>query len=388
MVKDKRGIAVIIPLFNGEKYVQKTIRSVFRQTLVPKETIVVDDGSTDLSTSIIRGYCQVQLFQNPNNGPNAARNHGFSETDAETVAFLDQDDLWHPEHLERLSQSLEKHPESPAACACKTTFQEGEIPDYEVTPGSSLLDPWAHYPKNAIGEPFLALVRREALESVEGWSTRYDGCADYHLWLKLGLLGPIVKNRCVTAAHRMHEDSFGDDLRSKKVLRYFTRRIEASEDVLDRRRERGLSTQEYEPLLEAHRASKTLLRFLLTGKDRGLSKAARQIDESLSQKPQESTIRIWDILQWYTELYRKRIGVHQFAARVLDLADRWPNTDSRFRRVLREWCVKRLPAKNLIRRYPWSPTCWKKLAHQIYKTRLQPWIQQGARLPSTRNLPD
>lgn len=360
------NVSVVIPLFNGEKWVQEALDSVLDQTLCPNEILVVDDGSTDASRSIVKEFSNVHLLQNLGSGPNAARNHGLRNTDADAVAFLDQDDLWHPEHLQRLSGLLQEYPNSPAAFAQKTTFYDSAPPQYSTErSGAKQYDPWKDFPKNTLGEPALALIRRSALLSAGGWSPKYEGCSDYHMWLKLVLQGPLVVSESVTAGHRIHGNSYGDNLRRRRATDYYTRRLKASEDAIERRREKGLNIEKYIPILEAHRASKQLLHFLL-GQDCKVIGAAEQIDEGLSRKPYKSLVNTWDVLRWYAGQHMEEIAAHHFAARVLDLVDRWPNSDSRFRNLLREWALKRTPARDLIRRHPLSPSCWNHLVRRGY----------------------
>jgi glycosyltransferase involved in cell wall biosynthesis len=359
-------IAVVIPLYNGEPWIRQTLDAVASQTLSPREIVVVDDGSTDASPRIVEEYPEVQLLMNPGAGANAARNHGFRHTSAGAVAFLDHDDLWHPQHLRRLSEALSDRPDSPAAFSGKTTFYNDETPQYSlVSSDMKQQDPWEDFPKNTLGEPALALIRSRALNSVRGWCSKYDGCADYHMWLKLALQGPLMLSESVTAGHRVHGNSYGDNLRRDKAMAYFDRYVRASRDALEQRRASGLSVEQYKPLMEALSASKEILEFLLDV-DCGIEDAARQFDESLLRKPRKSLIQIWHVLRWYAGLHKAEKGIHHFAARVLDLVDRWPNTDSRFRNLLRDWAFKRTPARELIRRYTWCPSCWSHLMRRGY----------------------
>lgn len=359
-------VSVVIPLFNGEDHVRETIESVMDQTLRPAAILTVDDGSTDASPSIAQEYSGVQLLHNPEDGSNAARNYGFRNTDTDAVAFCDHDDLWHPEHLECLSRLLRKYPSSPAAFASKTTFHDSQLPEYSTeSSGAKQYDPWRDFPKNTLGEPALALIRSSALRSAGGWSSMYEGCSDYHLWLKLALQGPVVVSESITAGHRIHENSYSGILRRRRVTEYYARHVNASEDAIEKRQEKGLSTQEYESLLEAQRATKQLLEFLL-GKDCRVAGAARKIDASFARTSRESLTQMWDVLRWYSGPHMEEVGMHRFAARVLDMVDRWPNADSRFRSLLRDWAVQRTPARDLIRRYPWSPSCWTQLVRRGY----------------------
>lgn len=86
--------AVVIPVFNGERFLAAAIESALAQTRVPDEIIVIDDGSTDASANVARAFAGVRLLQQANAGPAAARNAGIVVTEADYIALLDADDLW------------------------------------------------------------------------------------------------------------------------------------------------------------------------------------------------------------------------------------------------------------------------------------------------------
>jgi glycosyltransferase involved in cell wall biosynthesis len=93
-------ISVIIPVYNGERYLAEAINSVFAQTTPAAQIIVVDDGSTDTTRNVADSFGdQIQYVWQPNGGAAAARNHGLSRASGDYVAFLDADDLWLPEKL-------------------------------------------------------------------------------------------------------------------------------------------------------------------------------------------------------------------------------------------------------------------------------------------------
>jgi glycosyltransferase involved in cell wall biosynthesis len=95
-------ISVIIPTYNSDKYISEAIRSVLRQTCTDYEIIVIDDGSTDSTREIIENnFPQVRYFYIPNQGVSIARNYGMRRACGEFIAFLDADDLWLPEKLEK-----------------------------------------------------------------------------------------------------------------------------------------------------------------------------------------------------------------------------------------------------------------------------------------------
>lgn len=92
-------VSVIIPVYNGEKYLRETIESVFQQDYDPFEVIVVDDGSKDKSASIAQSYEKIRYVYQKNRGNAAARNYGIEVAKGYYLALLDQDDLWVPHKL-------------------------------------------------------------------------------------------------------------------------------------------------------------------------------------------------------------------------------------------------------------------------------------------------
>jgi len=93
-------VSIIIPVFNGEKYLAEAIESVMSQSYENKEIIVIDDGSTDSTYDIVKKYApQIIYHYQENAGTGAARNKGISVATGEVIAFLDADDIWKPDKL-------------------------------------------------------------------------------------------------------------------------------------------------------------------------------------------------------------------------------------------------------------------------------------------------
>ncbi len=101
-------VSIIIPSYNAERFLADTLESVQVQTYINYEVIVVDDGSTDSTHSVVKRFPEVHYYYQANRGPAAARNAGLSLATGQYVSFLDADDLWHPEMLQRCMTILEE----------------------------------------------------------------------------------------------------------------------------------------------------------------------------------------------------------------------------------------------------------------------------------------
>lgn len=108
--------SVIMPLFNKERYVKKAIESVISQTYRDFELIIVDDGSTDNSLSVVKGLKiedrRLKILTQSNSGVAVARNNGVAASEGEYVCFLDADDWWEDRYLEEIDRLIKEYPEA------------------------------------------------------------------------------------------------------------------------------------------------------------------------------------------------------------------------------------------------------------------------------------
>lgn len=119
-------ISVVIPVYNGEKYLAEAIESVLAQTHRTLEVIVVNDGSSDGSEQVAKSFGNVRYFHQSNLGNAAARNRGVENASADYVAFLDQDDRFAPEKLEKQLASLQTTQKSYSICHGRFFLHEGQ----------------------------------------------------------------------------------------------------------------------------------------------------------------------------------------------------------------------------------------------------------------------
>jgi glycosyltransferase involved in cell wall biosynthesis len=210
-------ISVILPVFNGRRFLAAAVRSVLAQSLLPCELIVVDDGSTDGSleelASLPPAPFPVRVLRQANAGQSAARNAAAREATGEHLAFLDQDDLWYPRHLEELAAPLAA---DPAAGWAYCDFDEMDLDGHLVTRAFMRAQGVAH-PKRTIYDcvtgdlmvlPSASVMRREAFEQAGGFDEALCGYEDDDLFVRVFRLGwdhffvdrPLVRFRIHTAS--------------------------------------------------------------------------------------------------------------------------------------------------------------------------------------------
>jgi glycosyltransferase involved in cell wall biosynthesis len=119
------SISCIVPAYQAARYIAAALDSIFAQTLSPFEVIVVDDGSTDATPQLLDRYGdRIRRLRRANAGPAAARNDGIRAARGEWLAFLDADDLWHPEKLARQTAFLAARPDLDCCLTWKRQFWE------------------------------------------------------------------------------------------------------------------------------------------------------------------------------------------------------------------------------------------------------------------------
>lgn len=107
MLNNDLSISVVIPVYNGEDYIEEAIKSALNQSLKPSEIIIIDDGSRDKTAKIASNYSNsLSYYYKENGGEASARNLGIKIAQFPLIAFLDADDIWLPNSLELLQESF------------------------------------------------------------------------------------------------------------------------------------------------------------------------------------------------------------------------------------------------------------------------------------------
>jgi glycosyltransferase involved in cell wall biosynthesis len=200
--KDRTSIAVIIPAFNGSRFIAKAIESVLAQTRPADEIIVVDDGSTDGTAEIASKY-PVALIQQANAGVSVARNRAIAEAKSSWIAFLDQDDWYHPQKLEAHEATLEGDVVLSYSRCCVV---ENGHEVMQVTPEVTTIRKLLRY-RNTF-TPGSVVVRRSVLWEIGGFDAAVNGCEDWELWMRLLDRGRFVAADSALLFVNIHPEAY------------------------------------------------------------------------------------------------------------------------------------------------------------------------------------
>ena len=194
-------VSVVIPTYNMERHIARTIACVVNQTFTALEVLVVDDCSTDRTPEIVKSLAEqdqriryLRLTQNSNR-PAVPRNVGIAESTGEYVAFLDHDDTWTRNKLTRQISFLDRHPEVDMAHAPLWTHVNGN-PLRGITRLPLLTELTTTYRSLLKRNTVMcssSVVRRSTLETLGGFDEQptLRTVEDYDLWLRIARVGKI-----------------------------------------------------------------------------------------------------------------------------------------------------------------------------------------------------
>ena len=197
---DRPRVSVVIPLYNKEGQIQRALASVLGQSFQDFEIVVIDDGSKDRGAELVAAQTdpRIRLYRQPNGGVSVARNRGVELARADVVAFLDGDDAWYPDHLERIWQLRAAYPGTVAwAMNYHVVALDGGLtPGVQcVTEPRVVLTPENFFRIARHGTPVFSsavAVDRDALRRVGGFPAGVRLGEDLDTWIRLLFSGPIA----------------------------------------------------------------------------------------------------------------------------------------------------------------------------------------------------
>ena len=218
-------ISVVMPVYNGERFLEQAIDSLLAQSFQDWELIVVDDGSTDRTSQILERYTdpRFKLFRQSNRGEAGARNTGLKHMTGEYMAFLDADDVYLPNALQDLSSYLDDHP------ALDVVFSDGYICDQqdrelmrltEVRPGiftGNILNPLVTTP-SVITVPVCTLTRIAIVRQYDLSFDEKDNLigTDWDFWIRLAVHAKFGYLDKLTCRYRIHNTNITRTTKSEK----------------------------------------------------------------------------------------------------------------------------------------------------------------------------
>lgn len=205
--------SVIIPVYNKEKFVAKTIKSVLGQSFTDYEIIIVNDGSTDQSENKISEYqdARIRYFSKKNEGVAVARNFGIERATADYICFLDADDFWFPDFLKKMFRYISELPEQKVfASAIEIETPNKTIPARYSIPKISdfeIVNFFNASQKECVLWTSSVCIHKSVFEKVGPFDTTIKHGEDTELWIRIGLQFPIVFIRKILARYVYDPDS-------------------------------------------------------------------------------------------------------------------------------------------------------------------------------------
>ncbi len=223
-------VTVILPTWNRAKWLKKSVESVLSQTFQDFELIVVDDASTDSTEEVLESYSGKikTIFLPENLGVSAARNTAIVQSDSNWIAFLDSDDFWHAEKLEKQIKQTKLFLDYKIHFTDEIWIRNG----IRVNPKNKHMkkEGWIFKPSLALClmAPSTVMLRRVLLERHGMFDEDLPVCEDYDLWLRLIAYNPVaLLNEKLMTRHGGHSDQL-----SKKLWGIDRFRVQSLQKIL------------------------------------------------------------------------------------------------------------------------------------------------------------
>ena len=224
-LQEKPLVSIVLPVYNGEKYLRESLDSILAQTMQAWELIAVDDCSQDATPQILADYAasdsRIRVIRNAENQrlPRSL-NIGFAEARGEFLTWTSDDNAYAPEALHEMVSYLRRFPEHVMVNAAMEILYmpEGRLEKSEQFDA----DPWKMFVQNRIGACFL--YRRKVLEEIGGYDPEMFLLEDYDYWLRIMIrYGRIAHIKKTLYRYRMHEGSLTArklEERSERAVRF------------------------------------------------------------------------------------------------------------------------------------------------------------------------
>jgi glycosyltransferase involved in cell wall biosynthesis len=236
-------VAVVIPAYCAEEFIADALNSIFRQTRLPREVVVVDDGSTDQTCTAVSAWLaakqppfNVQLLRQENRGVPTTRNAGIRQASCSWIALLDADDIWESNHLQVLMEGLDLIPGAVASYGAgrlleRAGLQAGLYDEFWDNPSKNLGVPigktssylidfrvFSRMIKGNFIKPSSLLFNRAAAMQTGLFNETLRSAEDREFLIRLLRLGSFVYTATPITQYRWHEDNLSQIKHAKRNI--------------------------------------------------------------------------------------------------------------------------------------------------------------------------
>lgn len=200
-------VSVVIPIYNGEKYISETVRSVLDQSYTELEVLCIIDGTKDQSLSIIKGLGdhRIKMYEHENRGATYTRNRGLSLATGEYIIFLDQDDVIKPEFIEAAIQEMVRTGSTGVAVNGHVIDSQGRFlrPLYRINKPKLTLH--SLLKGNQMYTASQVLLKRKSVSEIGGFDVLADQADDWDMWINQARKGKLVFLDRDLLRYRLHD---------------------------------------------------------------------------------------------------------------------------------------------------------------------------------------
>jgi glycosyltransferase involved in cell wall biosynthesis len=243
MASESPKVSIITPTFNRAVFIVESLKSVLAQTMPDWELLIVDDGSTDTTRVVLEPFLanpRIHYFYQPNQGQSIARNNALEKARGAFIGFLDSDDLWCTDKLERQLALFENHPDVDIVHGDESMIDEQgqEISRENMRRYSGRITPQL-LADNSVSIT-TAMVRRECFDEMGGFLASHGVADDYDLWLRFSARYRFHYEPGIVAAYRVMPDQISSDKRrrfaaNEKIIKDFLYQYDSALSPQERR---------------------------------------------------------------------------------------------------------------------------------------------------------
>lgn len=205
--------SVIIPLFNKEKFIESTLKSVFCQTFNDFEILIINDGSTDKSEEKILQFNdpRIHYLKKENDGASSARNYGIEKAQSNYITFIDADDYWYPTFLQEMFENINRYKEQKVfSAAIEIETPKNIVPavySIQKTNDFEIVNYFKASSKETVICTSCAVFHKSIFDEIGNFDTKIKSGQDTDLWIRIGLVYPVLFSWKILARYVYDADS-------------------------------------------------------------------------------------------------------------------------------------------------------------------------------------